>query len=99
MVNLIVPTLVLSALNCLVYRALRNNASVGNGLRRSGRGEDALRARDIKLTRVSIVIVGVFIVCHLPRFIPNIVEMFIDLPQVRLYTNMGQQYNIYEASS
>ena len=81
-VNLIIPTLVLGVLNCLVYRALRKNTFVGNKLRRSGRGEEALRKRDIRLTRISIVIVVVFIICHLPRFIPIIAEMFIELTQV-----------------
>ena len=52
-------------------------------MRRSGRGEEALRKRDIRLTRIAIAIVGVFIACHLPRFIPNIVEMVTSMPQVK----------------
>ena len=52
-------------------------------MRRSGRGEEAMRKRDIRLTRIAIAIVGVFIACHLPRFIPNIVEMVTSMPQVR----------------
>ena len=36
---------------------------------------DVLRKRDIRLTRISIVIVFVFIICHVPRMIPNITEM------------------------
>jgi hypothetical protein len=36
-----------------------------------------------RLTRIAIVIVGIFITCHLPRFIPNVVEMFMkNLPEV-----------------
>ena len=82
--NLIIPTLVLGVLNCLVYRALKNSTTTGNQLRRSGRGEEAMRKRDIRLTRIAIVIVGVFIICHLPRFIPNIVEIAMPLPPVKL---------------
>ena len=43
----------------------------------------ALRRRDIRLTRISIVIVFVFIVCHVPRSIPNFAEFFLgELPRV-----------------
>ena len=42
-----------------------------------------MRKRDIRLTRIAIAIVGVFIACHLPRFIPNIVEMVTSMPQVK----------------
>ena len=83
MINLFIPTLVLGVLNCLVYRSLKNSTTIGNQLRRSGRGEEAMRKRDIRLTRIAIAIVGVFIACHLPRFIPNIVEMVTSMPQVK----------------
>ena len=43
-----------------------------------------MRKRDIRLTRIAIAIVGVFIACHLPRFIPNIVEMVTSMPQVKI---------------
>ena len=82
-INLFIPTLVLGVLNCLVYRSLKNSTTIGNQLRRSGRGEEAMRKRDIRLTRIAIAIVGVFIACHLPRFIPNIVEMVTSMPQVK----------------
>ena len=49
---------------------MRRNAGPGSG------GAEALRKRDVRLTRIAIVIVGVFITCHLPRFIPNIAELF-----------------------
>ena len=84
-VNLFIPTIVLGVLNCLVYQALKKSTSLSTQLRRSGRGEEAMRKRDIRLTRIAIVIVGVFLACHLPRFIPNIVEMLFGLPPVRYH--------------
>ena len=84
-VNLFIPTIVLGVLNCLVYQALKKSTSLSTQLRRSGRGEEAMRKRDIRLTRIAIVIVGVFLACHLPRFIPNIVEMLFGLPPVIYY--------------
>ena len=67
-------------------------ASSANQLRRNaggagGAGAEALRKRDVRLTRIAIVIVGVFITCHLPRFIPNISELFTTDggPEVRKY--------------
>ena len=52
----------------------------GNQLRRNAgpgaSGAEALRKRDVRLTRIAIVIVAVFITCNLPRFIPNIAELF-----------------------
>ena len=83
-VNLFIPTIVLGVLNCLVYQALKKSTSLSTQLRRSGRGEEAMRKRDIRLTRIAIVIVGVFLACHLPRFIPNIVEMLFGLPEVTI---------------
>ena len=54
-----------------------------------------MRKRDIRLTRIAIAIVGVFIACHLPRFIPNIVEMVTSMPQVKndLLYNLDTKIN------
>ena len=94
-VNLFIPTIVLGVLNCLVYRALKNSTAAGNQLRRSGRGEEAMRKRDIRLTRIAIVIVGVFIACHLPRFVPNISEMLVEsLPDVNLLFILRNVFHI-----
>lgn len=80
-VNLLLPTIMLAVLNCLIYRALQSSmkshsSDEGNTLRRTRGSEEALRKRDIRLTRIAIFIVCIFITCHLPRFIPNVVEMF-----------------------
>ena len=98
MINLFIPTLVLGVLNCLVYRSLKNSTTIGNQLRRSGRGEEAMRKRDIRLTRIAIAIVGVFIACHLPRFIPNIVEMVTSMPQVKKESVFYFQWTIEKNS-
>ena len=49
--------------------------------------DDSIAAAVVfRLTRIAIVIVGIFITCHLPRFIPNVVEMFMkNLPEVSLF--------------
>ena len=90
-----IPTIVLGWLNILVYRALKKSTEMGNQLRRSGRGEEAMRKRDIRLTRIAIVIVGVFIACHLPRFIPNIVEMVTTMPQVIKILSFETSFEIF----
>ena len=38
-------------------------------------GIDAINERNIRITRISIIIVVVFIICHFPRMIPNIAEL------------------------
>lgn len=89
-VNLILPMLLLGVLNCLVYKALKKNIGPNLSIRRNrGKHEDALRKRDIRLTRIAIIIVCVFICCHLPRFVPNVVEMFMpQLSEVRFFSKI-----------
>ena len=86
LVNLVAPVCVLSILNSLIYRELRRNQSAGAaGLRRNmsgGRQGSVPDARAVRITRSATVIVCVFLVCHVPRFIPNVVELFITLPEV-----------------
>ena len=36
---------------------------------------DAITKRNIRFTRISIIIVMIFIICHVPRMIPNIAEL------------------------
>ena len=43
-----------------------------------------------RLTRISMSIVVVFVCCHLPRFIPNLIEMVLDKPpEVSYYTYLS----------
>ncbi len=91
--NLIIPVGLLCTLNCLIYRALNRNPTVvaGRELRRNVRGgggsnagNEIAEARGVRLTRTAIVIVCVFLVCHVPRFIPNVIELFTKLPKVNI---------------
>ena len=88
LVNLVAPVCVLSILNSLIYRELRRNReesaaglrrNVAGGCQRQGSIPDA---RAVRITRSATVIVCVFLGCHVPRFIPNFVELFIPLPPV-----------------
>ena len=54
-------------------------AAAANSLRRvAGVNEHELKKRDAKYTRASVVMVIVFVVCNTPRFVPNVMELFID---------------------
>ncbi len=68
----------------MIYRALKRSQNIQRN-RRGERPGGSLRKRNIRLTRIAIVIVCIFITCHLPRFIPNIMEMFMPvLPWVSI---------------
>ena len=48
----------------------------------SGRKYEAeYKKRDAQYTRASVVMVMAFIVCNTPRFIPNVMEIFVELDQ------------------
>ena len=54
----------------------------------AGVNEHELKKRDAKYTRASVVMVIVFVVCNTPRFVPNVMELFISqdqFPKVRNY--------------
>ena len=86
-VNFAFPILTLVVLNYQIYKELRKNLRHDILLGRRHQNEqkkNALRKRDIRLTRISIIIVVIFMVCHIPRFIMNIIEMvYGDLSKVR----------------
>lgn len=61
-------------------------ASVSGIRRVGGLTEAEFKKRDAKYTRASVVMVVAFVVCNTPRFVPNIMEIFIGqehFPQVR----------------
>ena len=86
-VNFAFPILTLVVLNYQIYKELRKNLRHEVLLGRRHQNEqkkNALRKRDIRLTRISIIIVVIFMVCHIPRFIMNVIEMvYGDLSKVR----------------
>ena len=86
-VNFAFPILTLVVLNYQIYKELRKNIRHEVSLGRRHQNEqkkNALRKRDIRLTRISIIIVVTFMVCHIPRFIMNVIEMvYGDLSKVR----------------
>jgi len=47
-------------------------------IRRGGHHEAEYKKRDAQYTRASLFMVVAFIVCNMPRFIPNIMEIFIE---------------------
>lgn len=58
-------------------------ANTGGQLRRSG--EHTLRKREVRITRTSVALTLMFLICHAPRFIPNITEIVCghrNLPKV-----------------
>ena len=89
-VNLAFPILTLCALNYKIYQELRKNLTAEVLLVRRNQNEqreNALRKRDIRLTRISIIIVVIFMVCHIPRFIMNFIELaYGNLSKVRFVT-------------
>ena len=75
----------------LVFCQMRGNLlrrTIGGGSDNAANREEQIQRRDIRLTKIAITIVCVFVICHVPRFLPNIVEIFTekdaDLPQVYL---------------
>ena len=84
-VNLAFPILTLCALNYKIYQELRKNLTAEVLLVRRNQNEqreNALRKRDIRLTRISIIIVVIFMICHIPRFIMNFIELAYGNPNL-----------------
>ena len=75
-------------------RCRRRFQARGNILRRTIVGENAanleeqIHKRDIRLTKIAVTIVCVFVCCHMPRFVPNVIEIFTEreenLPSVSI---------------
>ena len=62
--------------------------TIGGGVEHAANREEQIARRDIRLTKIAITIVCVFVTCHVPRFVPNVIEIFTekneDLPSVSL---------------
>ena len=73
---------------CCQMRGNLLRRTIGGGVDNAANREEQIQRRDIRLTKIAITIVCVFVSCQLPRFLPNIVEIFTekdkDLPQVFL---------------
>ena len=73
---------------CHSFSRQSSNLTVGNiqrGAGCHGHHEAEYKKRDAQYTRASIFMVVVFVVCNMPRFIPNCMEIFLELdefPQV-----------------
>ena len=48
-------------------------------IRRAGLNEAEYKKRDANYTRASVIMVVAFVVCNTGRFVPNIMEIFLDL--------------------
>ena len=97
-VNFAFPILTLAVLNYQIYKELRKNLRHEVLLGRRHQNEqkkNALRKRDIRLTRISIIIVVIFMVCQIPRFIMNIIEMvYGDLSKVRYTPRISENLKL-----
>lgn len=64
------------------------NVLVSDGLRSHG-GENIVRKREARITKASIAITIMFVICHTPRVIPNVMEVALErdaFPKVINYT-------------
>ena len=53
------------------------NVLVSDGLRSHG-GENIVRKREARITKASIAITIMFVICHTPRVIPNVMEVALE---------------------
>jgi hypothetical protein len=52
--------------------------TIGGGVENAANRESQIAKRDIRLTKIAITIVCVFVTCHVPRFVPNVIEIFTE---------------------
>ena len=60
-----------------------------DGLRSHG-GENILRKREARITKASIAITIMFVICHTPRVVPNVMEVALEqdaFPKVSTITS------------
>ena len=82
-----VPLIVLISLNFLIFKKLKEHSILRYSLvnakgltKRKSSSDDTvtLSKLEIRMTRVSIIIVMIFIICHLPRIIPNVCDLILE---------------------
>ena len=84
--NIILPFLTLSILNYLTYKAmphcqqsnLNGTTILSNGLRIHYKGNNSLRKMESRITKASIGITIMYLICHTPRVITNLSEILED---------------------
>ena len=85
--NIILPFLTLAILNYLTYKAmmphcrqsnLNGSIVLANGLRIHYKGNNSLRKIEYRITKASIGITIMYLICHTPRVITNLSEILVD---------------------
>ena len=85
--NIILPFSTLAILNYLTYKAMmphcrqsNSNGStiLANGLRIHYKGNNTLRKIEFRITKASIGITIMYIICHTPRVITNLTIILVD---------------------
>ena len=71
--NKLVPLVTQVILNFYIYKALKAQKK----LRDRFSNKQRLSIVEIRMTRISILIVLVFIFCHFPRIVPNIFDLIL----------------------
>ena len=72
--NQLGPLLVMIILNILIFKSLRNHRIMRR--RKSSVNRNlVVQSLENRMTRVSVMIIGIFVICHLPRIIPNVYEV------------------------
>ena len=64
------PFVLLIIFNYSINKSINQNTSLHHGVQQSN--------VEIRMTRVSIFIVLIFLMCHIPRIILNVLEVVID---------------------
>ena len=68
------PLLVMIILNILIFKSLRNHRIMRR--RKSSVNRNlVVQNLENRMTRVSIMIIIIFVICHLPRIVPNVYEV------------------------
>ena len=83
--NQIGPITVLIILNTFIYKALKKQCNETSDSIRGGQ-VSPLRNYERRMTRTSVIITLVFLICHIPRMVPNILDLI--LPHGELVCNI-----------